>query len=545
MATNGEPGKPGVKPDGKINVKVIDVPAKEVTLLEDRARVLRRGAVDLPQGLVKVRIEGVAPVLSDKTLTGEVVEQGASMTDMRVSRRLMVSFDEPDRPVSEQARAVEQALVELDDQIDKLESERVLVERHASGFEQIATMTFTELSEDVSWGRAIGSEWHKRLEELRSAERALRERMVDLASEIEEKRRERQRLHERMVHSHDRAEREWASLEADIVVERAGAYTLVFEYVVPGACWRPYHTARLMAPLDSEQDKGMRLAFTTDACVWQNTGEDWRDVELVLSTERASLGTEPPTLASDIVRVRKKSDAVVVEAREREIQTTGLGAGAEGAAAAAELPGIDDGGLALNLRARRRASVPSDGKPYRVEIQSFEAEAKVELVAMPELAACVFVKSIQTNASKGPILAGPVDLIRQSGLVGRTSALFIAAGERFELGWGPEPDLRIKRETEVTEEKSRLLSSWVDRTHEIEVRFSNLGGREHKVRVTERVPVSEIDKVKIEVDTKETTAGKRPDQNGLITWEVIVPAAGHERIALHYTLKKHEDVVGI
>jgi len=56
-------------------------------------------------------------------------------------------------------------------------------------------------------------------------------------------------------------------------------------------------------------------------------------------------------------------------------------------------------------------------------------------------------------------LAGPVDLIRENGFVGRTSVLFIAAGERFELGWGPDAELRVKRHSESKQEKSRRLSS--------------------------------------------------------------------------------------
>jgi uncharacterized protein (TIGR02231 family) len=164
---------------------------------------------------------------------------------------------------------------------------------------------------------------------------------------------------------------------------------------------------------------------------------------------------------------------------------------------------------------------------------------------MPELVPCVIMKSVQANESGGPLLAGPVDLIRHSGFVGRTSVLFIAAGERFELGWGPEADLRIHRVTEVTEEKSRLLSSWIERSHEVELRLSNLGERTHTISVSERIPISEIDKVRIEIDVDETTGGILADKNGLVTWQLTLQPCGHERIALRYVLKKHEDVVGI
>ena len=35
-------------------------------------------------------------------------------------------------------------------------------------------------------------------------------------------------------------------------------------------------------------------------------------------------------------------------------------------------------------------------------------------------------------------LAGPVDLIRDGGFAGRTTLLYVAAGEGFALGWGVE-----------------------------------------------------------------------------------------------------------
>jgi len=46
----------------------LDAPVTEVTVLEDRAQVVREGRADLPAGRVRVRVAGVSPVLADKTL---------------------------------------------------------------------------------------------------------------------------------------------------------------------------------------------------------------------------------------------------------------------------------------------------------------------------------------------------------------------------------------------------------------------------------------------------------------------------------------------
>ena len=547
---------------------VLDVPVDEVTLLEDRARVVRRAKVELSAGFSRVRIDGVAPVLSDKTLVGQILDSekpevaaaGTEVVDAQVLRRLVTDYDDPDRAPAPNEAALAAELRKQDAEIKALENTSALLDRQAGSIDKIAQLTYAELSEDVSFGRSIGEEWPARLDELQRSERELRERLVALAHDIEERKQARSRLQMRIESQRNPAERQWAAIEAVLSVERAGTYLLAFEYVVPGACWRPYHTARLIeeeSPVartgagESGQKKPKsssrkaRLVFATDACVWQNTGEDWRNAALVLSTERASLGTEPPLLDNDILAVRRKSDEVVVETREQDIQTTGLGADAPAAREAASLPGIDDGGMTRNFRAPHRTSVPADGRPHRVALQSFESDAEIELLAMPELAECVLTKTEQANRGDGPILAGPVDLIRQSGLVGRTQVLFVAAGERFKLGWGPEPDLRLKRFTETTEEKSRLLSSWIERTHKVYIMLSNLGDRVHAISITERIPVSEIDKVKIQVDGDKTTGSQKPNENGFLVWQVDLAARGYERIQLQYQVKKHEDVRGL
>jgi uncharacterized protein (TIGR02231 family) len=315
------------------------------------------------------------------------------------------------------------------------------------------------------------------------------------------------------------------------------------EYIVPGACWRPHHTARLSSDKGSES-----VHFTTDGCVWQNSGEEWKNVALLFSTQRPSLGTEPPALSSDIVATHRREQKVVVETREQELTDTGLGAkptGAPGTAAAADVPGIDDGGEALKLRGRHPATIPSDGRPWRVELFSFEAPARTEWTLMPELAASSVLKSLQSNGAQFPLLAGPVDLIRDSGYCGRTSILFIAPGEEFPLSWGPDSELRVHREHQKLDEEKTMLSAWISREHRISNRLSNIGAAPRQIILCERIPVSEIEKVQIAVDDKFTSEKKKPDANGFVKWTVKVEPFGHAAIELRYTVKRHKDVQGV
>ena len=63
----------------------VSLPVVRVTVLEDRASVRRAGPLELPLGHRRVRIEGLAPVLVDKTLS--VVGEGVQVGDVTIRRQ--------------------------------------------------------------------------------------------------------------------------------------------------------------------------------------------------------------------------------------------------------------------------------------------------------------------------------------------------------------------------------------------------------------------------------------------------------------------------
>ncbi|HEY4117739.1 MAG TPA: DUF4140 domain-containing protein, partial [Byssovorax sp.] len=69
-----------------------------VTVLEDRAAVTRRGVVAVPAGQHRVVIEGVSPVIADKTLAASAA--GARVLDARVER-FVAPWREGDGEVAE------------------------------------------------------------------------------------------------------------------------------------------------------------------------------------------------------------------------------------------------------------------------------------------------------------------------------------------------------------------------------------------------------------------------------------------------------------
>lgn len=525
----------------------MNAPIVAVSVLEDRAAITRRGSFGLPAGQHRVTIERVSPVLADKTLVASAI--GARVLDIRCERYL-APWRDPSAASSDPPAKLRVERIRIEGERDtalaRVHAARVEVE--ALG--DVVESALRDLAVAATRGTAAEAA-AAQLGELDRLEAEARARRVDAELAAHDAEQALARLDLRISRADAEAGEEAARLVIDLVAETATDVIVTIGYVVPGAAWRPYHRA----VLDSTEG---RVDWQTTACVWQATGEDWTDAALTCSLERPSLGVEPPDLSDDELRARRRPDTVAVEAREQEQQTTGLGGGGEGGPA--QVPGIDDGGLGLVLTAAK-ATIRCDGLPHRVPVGGFSAATQLTLVAIPLRSSWVHLRARVVNAGTTPLLAGPVDLIMSSGYVGRAEVGFVAAGEKFYLGFGPESDVRVHRTETRERDEAGLLGGWNVQTVRVAVRLSNLGARKREIVVTERIPISEVEQVDVQASAPDAFllgTGDQPggeeitqvtartlDERGMITWSVELPPLGRRAVTLEYRVKSQRGVAGI
>lgn len=518
-------------------------PITAVTVLEDRAAITRRGSYPLAAGQHRLAIEQVAPVLADKTLTA--VATGARVLDARCERYLAADLADPDLAALRSERA------ELATTRDLAGGELAAARSELAAIGELARAALGELAVAASRGEAPDTA-REALAGLDALDAAARARAIDADAHHRDLGAILARLDERIARAEATTGRQAARLIVDLLVEREGEVALQLDYVVPGAAWRPYHRAVLSRA-------SAQIEWQTTACVWQATGEDWDGVALTCSLERPSLGVAPPALVDDELRSRRRPDVVAVEAREQELHTTGLGGG-PGQSGATDVPGIDDGGLGVTLSAPR-ATVRSDGAPHRIPIGGFAGAVQLALVAVPLRSPWVHLRVRVVNTSGAPLLAGPVDLIMASGYIGRAEVGFVAAGEKFHVGFGPEADLRVHRSEARERDDAGLLGGWNVQTVRVAVRLSNLGGERREVRITERIPISEVEQVDVQVagpdayllGTDDQPGGEEItqvtartlDEHGMMTWTVELPPLGRRAVTLEYRVRSQRSVAGV
>ncbi|WP_338498233.1 DUF4139 domain-containing protein [Streptomyces sp. SJL17-4] len=516
-------------------VPVTAAPVTAVTCLEDRAHIERAVELDLAGGVQRLRLGPVSALAVDRTLHAELTSgHPATVLDVRLVRSWEPRA--PRRPAADDS-ALRRRVHALEEERGTLEQRRDRLRTRLDVLGHLTTDVLRDIGEGAGFGEAEGPRWSRELDRV-DAERdtygeelhTVEARLAALAAELDEVRRA-------MAAAEEEPAELVAHVELTVEAAAAGPVGLRLSHLVPCALWRPAYRAVL---------DGAAVTFETDAMVWQRTGEDWTGVALTLSTARSASATEPPSLGEDRLTLKDRTAAerrtVDVELREEDISELGpvpvLG-----------LPGVDDGGETRVLHSPTPVSVPSDGRAHRVPLSVFGTAAGSEYACSPEVSPLVTQVVRFENRSGHALLAGPVDLVRGSGFVGRGTVEFATPGAPVELAFGSRDDHRVVRETEEARDTTGITQrTVVTRTVRLHVsRFSAPGESDDRVVVIrERIPVSEVSAVEVRLRKEACSpAPDAVDAEGIARWEVTLPPGGRRTVTLVYELSASSKVAGL
>jgi hypothetical protein len=106
-----------------------------------------------------------------------------------------------------------------------------------------------------------------------------------------------------------------------------------------------------------------------------------------------------------------------------------------------------------------------------------------------------------------------------------------------------------------------ILGGWNVQTVRVAVRLSNLGTERRVIDVTERIPISEVEQVEIQVASPDAyllgtddrpggeevtqVTARALDERGLVTWGVELPPLGRRAVTLEYKIRSQRGVAGV
>jgi uncharacterized protein (TIGR02231 family) len=158
----------------------------------------------------------------------------------------------------------------------------------------------------------------------------------------------------------------------------------------------------------------------------------------------------------------------------------------------------------------------------------------------PALDAAAYLEASFKQAEEAPLLPGRIALYRDGIFVGRGEMALTPKDETVRLGFGVDDKIKVARTMlRKNESSSGLIST--TKTDEREFKITVRNGHDAPIRIAveDRLPVSEIDEVKVETLPSTTPPTERDirDRRGVVGWTFSAAAGELHEIAFGWRVR--------
>ena len=520
-----------------------------VTVYPDGATVTRTITIDLPQGDTTLVARDFPPGLDTASLRVEG-ETAAPVTIGAIDARAPRPERPPTAPeLEKRLQGLKDQRAALDDQIGAETARKKFAERFAA--ETPFGLGEKGEARPLSDWRAAFSAVAEEIKSANEAIRTLRLKQRDIDLEI--------RQTEAALQANPARKME---VRIDLAANAASHATFRVSYTVRGARWAPLYDARLDS---GTRERKPALELIRRAEIVQQTGEDWQDVALTVSTVRTAKGGNGPELQPLIVRYYQPPTIQPVPRASRmqdRIGDAGRGglataykdepslaaAPAQPAPVAAQEAEttVDTGGFQAVFRVPGRVSVAaSEGaKSFRISTEQIAPELLVR--AVPALDETAFLEASFKHAEEAPLLPGRVSVYRDGIFVGRSAMPLTPKDEALRLGFGADEKVKVTRTvTRKIEGSAGIISSAKTDEREFKITLRSGHAQPIKAVIEDQVPTSETADIQVELLPITTPPSERDlrDRRGVLAWNFEAAPGETKEIKLGWRLRWPGDKV--
>ena len=557
-----------------------------VTVYPSNALITRE--VDVPAGGGNVEL--VVNPLPEHTVNSSLYSEGTEGIRVLTTRYRMRPVREDRR---EEVRKLHAQLKTLHQAQAKLQSDMGVIDKNLAMLAKLEDFTGTSLKSLTEKGLLNGDQIILLSKYVMDSRGEKSQNLVTLRQELADNMEQCEFLNRKLndlTAGTSKVER-----DAVIVVDKkeGGPGKVRLHYLVDAASWHPLYKLRAGNGNGDAKEKGKeKVTIEYLAAVVQQSGEEWGNVEVTLSTAQPMLNAAPPDLKVLAVSVMPRQDHIagapgnapgqpgpqmphpvmqpsaeklVLEAQKLRKQSQDdynlnkQEAGVQLLNSAAALEQTRDllvheqekkatragrgEGPSVTYHLASKLSIPSRNDEQVIEIARIELQPEYYYKAVPVLTTHVYRLANLTNTTKYVLLPGEATMYIGSDFVGRAELPLVAVGEQFTAGFGVDPQLQVQRQL-LDKNRTNQGDNQVWK-YEYRILISSYKSEPVKVQLWDRLPHADNESVAVSLVKTSTTLStdsiylRESRPNNLLRWDLTVEPTqkGDKALAINYEFK--------
>jgi uncharacterized protein (TIGR02231 family) len=221
------------------------------------------------------------------------------------------------------------------------------------------------------------------------------------------------------------------------------------------------------------------------------------------------------------------------------------GVGADEMEKALPLPSqVAEGQTSVLFDIAQPVNISADGTRATSVIAMEKVPVTGEYLTVPKLSARVYLKSEVTNKTVYPLLAGQVNIFNDAVFTGKSYLKTVAAGEKFDLFFGADNQVKVKRDVAKVRKKAGILGS-NKLSYRCTVELENFKKRPVVVSLLDQLPLPGNAEIKVNLEEPQP----RPDEtrpDGTVLWKVSLAPGEKKKVSYDIVIEypKGRDLTG-
>jgi uncharacterized protein (TIGR02231 family) len=490
----------------KVEVEIPDCPVHLVVVYPDRAEVTRVVRVDLKKGNCEVVLKNLSKALDKDSIRVDGIGP-ASITEVSFHEVPVTEEEDRSANASAEVAGLEQRQADLvfsqeqvQQDITRLATQFQLLNDFSTNLissgENSSTTALTDMK-TVDGLLGFADTYGEQAVELQIKTFEANEKKQQLQTELKEVRNKLASLKPVKMAQSDKPVMQPVIGVLLNVRGEGSDIQLRVSYIVSNASWKPKYDLRV-----SSKERTMEVGYF--GVVQQNTGEDWVEARLSLSTAMPSIGGSAPKLETAHLNLIPN---VIPQSKRRSFSSKparhSYGYGEDSLVIEAAPAQVTEGLSSSLFDIATETTVPSDNTGHKVAIATIPLRPTFEYDTVPKQVQHAFLRAKVTNASRYPLLEGSANVYLDQSYVTETRLASVAPQEEFSCSLGVDQSVRVVyKPLKRLREESGLLSRTVTYTYHQVTELHNTRSEPATISLTDQLPRSEDEKLKVRVTTR-------------------------------------------
>lgn len=324
-----------------------------------------------------------------------------------------------------------------------------------------------------------------------------------------------------------------------ISADAATAATFTLTYRVFNAGWTPSYDLRAT-------DVNHPVELVCKGNIWQNTGKNWDQVKLKLSTGNPAVsGTRPilypwylSYLSGYAMDCETRSEAAPL-AQTYAVGATSDRKEASPARTGAHYTDQQENQTTMEYTISIPYSIPCDGKPKIVELQEHQLPATYQYYATPRLDRDAFLLARISGWEQYNLLAGEANIFFEGTFLGKSNINPRFTRDTLEISLGRDQNISITRDKLLEFSSTRTIGTNTKETFTFEINVRNKKKTAISLLLEDQLPLS-TDK-NIVVEALELSGGFIEAASGKVSWKLNLKPAESVKIKFSYSVRYPRD----